>query len=339
MNHSLTHLLKSPIFIVGTPRSGTTLLANILNRHSNLFIGGEFHFFDDIYSKRHILGNPTNPKDFECILNKLMTHYKRFNFNSDQKRIEKIFAKNLIKNRMFHECKSYKDIFSFFMNIQAYEAGKNRWGNQVPRDLFNMSNILKFYADAKIIVCVRDIRDFLLSYKFKWQNTSQKNINRIKSMYHPIVTSFLWKFSIRKIADLRKKLRKKDFAIVRYEDIVNYPEKTIRLICGKIEENFEYSMLNIDSSNSSFDSQEGIFKTSVGRWISGLTSEEAFLAQWVGGRDLTHLGYSKSKIEFNPIKLSAMAISTPIALIKALRSSAALRGPLLPYLKKRLGIY
>ena len=71
MSDNLCKSSKSPIFIVGTLRSGTTLMANILGRHTELFIEGEFHFFDDIYSKRQVLGHPSTPKAFEAIYNKL----------------------------------------------------------------------------------------------------------------------------------------------------------------------------------------------------------------------------------------------------------------------------
>jgi len=330
-------LSVSPVFIVGTPRSGTTLLAGILGRHTNIFIEGEFHFFDDIYSKRKVFGHPSDPKAFEAIYNELLMHYKRFSFFQDQKRVERIFASDTVKKRMQAECKSYKDIYSIFMNMQARDSGKTRWGNQVPRDLFNIHLILSFYPDAKVIMCVRDIRDFLHSYKYKWRKTSPQNIARIKSMYHPIVTSILWKLGVRKISEI-KRSRKNNFIIIRYEDLVNDPELTIRDMCKTIGENFEHDMLDIDSDNSSFGSQKGIFKTSAGRWARGLTGEEAFLAQWIGGKELMAFGYPKEKIALNPIKLAVVIMSTPIALIKTLRASAALRGPLLPFLKKRLGI-
>jgi hypothetical protein len=338
MSEDLNNLSNSPVFIVGTPRSGTTLMASVLGRNSNLFIEGEFHFFDDIYSKKNVFGNPSQPKNFETIYNKLLTHYRRFNFFNDQRRVERIFASISNRDRMQAECKSYKDIFSFFMNIQARESGKTRWGNQVPRDLFNLHTILRFYPDAKIIICIRDIRDFLLSYKYKWRQTSLNNIMRLKTMYHPVVTSLLWKLSIRKIADVTQKINKNNFLIIRYEDLVKDPEQSIRHICKTIDENFEYQMLDIDSENSSFSSPKGIFKTSVGRWKAGLLAEEAVIAQFIGGKDLINSGYTKAHIAFNPRKLMAIISSTPIAFVKALRASTALRGPLLPYLKKRLGI-
>ena len=63
------------------------------------------------------------------------------------------------------------------MNIQMRSQGKSRWGNNVPKDIFNIDKILSFYPDAKILVCIRDPRDFLVSYKHFWQaGSSEDNI-------------------------------------------------------------------------------------------------------------------------------------------------------------------
>ena len=39
---------EKPLFILGVPRSGTTLLRLLLNAHSNIAICGEIHFFDQV---------------------------------------------------------------------------------------------------------------------------------------------------------------------------------------------------------------------------------------------------------------------------------------------------
>ena len=61
----------SPIFVIGAPRSGTTLTANILGRHPNIFMPGETHFFDDIYHRKSKLGNPSDEINREAIIKRL----------------------------------------------------------------------------------------------------------------------------------------------------------------------------------------------------------------------------------------------------------------------------
>jgi hypothetical protein len=50
-------MTSAPIFIVGTPRSGTTLMARILGNHSILYRPGETHFMQDIYARRATIGD------------------------------------------------------------------------------------------------------------------------------------------------------------------------------------------------------------------------------------------------------------------------------------------
>src|SRR5216684_341407 len=49
-----------PIFIVGSPRSGTTLLRNMLNRHPRIAICRETQFNHYIYSRRGAFGDLGN---------------------------------------------------------------------------------------------------------------------------------------------------------------------------------------------------------------------------------------------------------------------------------------
>jgi hypothetical protein len=47
---------KPPVFIVGSPRSGSSLLRHILSRHPALAICGETRFFADIHERRSVFG-------------------------------------------------------------------------------------------------------------------------------------------------------------------------------------------------------------------------------------------------------------------------------------------
>ena len=42
---------ESPVFIVGVPRSGTTLLRLVINRHPRIAIPDETGYFRDVYER------------------------------------------------------------------------------------------------------------------------------------------------------------------------------------------------------------------------------------------------------------------------------------------------
>jgi hypothetical protein len=325
-----------PIFVVGPPRSGTTLMAKILGRHSRIFMPGETHFFDDIYSRRRELGELRNLDSIEKVIARFRTLYARFNEKPDQDRVDRLFREPESVDKL-RACRSYKGFLSCFMEQQMQLSGKVRWGNNVPKDIFHITEIFSFYPDAKIIICVRDVRDFLLSYQNKWTVTSEENVDRLRRLYHPILTSLLWRATIKKIARMEVLGPRENFLLVRYEKLVDDPATVVRDICRFIGEDFEEGMLNVDEQNSSFAvRQNGIYSSSVGRWRRALSNEEVYTAQRITKKYLGDLGYATEKLEINPLKLGYIWATLPVALCKAVRANRAIRGPLVPYLARRI---
>jgi hypothetical protein len=331
--------MDSPIFVMGPPRSGTTLVARILGRHSNIFMPGETHFFDDIYSRRKELGNPQDPMAMEKIITRLATLYARYNEPPDQERVDQILADPAILDDLKASCRTYGDILSLFMQLQVHQAGKKRWGNHVPKDIFHIKDILAFYPDAKFLICIRDVRDFLLSYQYQANKggvTSPENVQRLQRLYHPLVTSFLWKTSVKRIDRAKSLLPERNLMVFRYESLIERPEEIVRNICTFVGEAFEKSMLEVNTHNSSFRTQNsGIFAASVGRWRGKLSPEEAYVAQKVARRALIESGYSIERINVNPGKLTKIVLTFPYAFWRALHANRKNRGPLLSYLIRR----
>jgi Sulfotransferase family len=325
-----------PLFVVGPPRSGTTLTARILGRHSRIFMPGETHFFDDIYSRRRELGELRNSESIQRVITRLRTLYERYNEQLDQKRIEKLLANRDILEKL-RSCGSYEEIFSCFMGVQMQLTGKVRWGNNVPKDIFHFKDIFSFYPNAKFIVCIRDVRDFLISYQNKWQATAVDSVDRIRKLYHPILTSLVWKASARQFVQLKGSMPSTAFKLVRYEDLVENPQKVVRDICDFIGEEFQEDMLNVDAENSSFrEGQVGIFSSSVGRWRRLLSNEEAYIAQQITARELAEFGYSPVVPKINPLKVAYICATLPLSSWRALHANRALRGPLFPYVARRV---
>ena len=329
---------NSPIFIVGTPRSGTTLTARILDKHPHIMMPGENHFFEDIYARRDELGDPSDSKSKANIIERICTIYGRYNQLSDQQRIDKLIADDALISRLAADSRSYKDILDGFMQIQLEkQRGKQRWGNNTPKDLFHIKEILSFYPEAKILMCTRDVRDFLLSYKNRWTVTSEAHKERLKRLYHPILTSMLWKASMKRIPLLERSIPTGNFMIVHYEELVTNTETVVKEICRVIGENYTPQMLEICTNNSSGPvAQDGIFSSSIGKWRSKLAPEDALIAQWINRKELSFLGYKREPLAVKRLTILKLILSFPFAAIRAFRANTNNRGPLLQYLVKRI---
>jgi len=331
-------MMDTPIFVVDAPRSGTTLTARILGRHSRMFMPGETHFFDDIYTRRHDLGNPGEAPAAVAIAARLSTLYERFNEPDDQQRIEALGGEAALRRMVETSCRTYGDVLSRFMQLQMQSHPTQvRWGNNVPKDLFHVRDILTCYPEAKFIVCVRDIRDFLYSYRYQWKKSSPDHAERIKKLYHPIVTSLLWKAAIKQIRVAQELVPLDNLMIMRYEDLTTAPEATVRTLCQFLKESYEDEMLQVETHNSSFGVQErGIFSTSNQRWKQHLAPEDIYIAECIARSEMAQLGYVAAHVRPNPLKLLGTIASFPYTLGRALHANRHLHGPFLPYLQRRL---
>lgn len=328
----------SPVFVIGTPRSGTTLTARMLGNHPRLFMPGETHYFDDVYARRDQLGPPTEPKGAARIAERLITLYGRYNEPMDQARVESLTDRSRLADLISEHCSDYGQVLRLFMELQMRAAEGAIWGNNAPRDIFNIKDIHAFFPDARIIVCVRDPRDFLGSYKGKWRATAQAEVDRLKRLYHPVVTSFLWKSSMKQLPAIERVFAPEQVQVQRYEQLVTSPEESARALCRHVGVEYDPHMLEVEFSNSS-DSQGTaglIFPTSVGSWRKRISEEEAWIAERICSTEMRRLGYASEAAQVSYLRILGYLVSAPYALWQGLQANKYKRGPLLPYLFRRL---
>lgn len=329
---------SAPVFVVGTPRSGTTLTARILGRHPDLFMAGENHFFEDVLARARELGDPAvDPAARDRISGRLLDVYGRYNQVADQERVEAQFRPGSQAWATLRKCASYGEFLRTFMELQAEASGCKRWGNNTPKDIFHCHEILRFFPNAVIIVCVRDIRDFLVSYGLRWTVTSEDHKERLRRLYHPVLTALLWRSTAQQLSKLRDVMPEARLCVVRYEDLVHEPEATVQQICIAAELTFSPNLLAVEADNSSLGhGGAGIFTRSVGSWRDRLPAADAWLAERIAGRNLTALGYERAAPFPGVAALSRAVATFPGAALRALHANRAHRGPLLQYLRRRL---
>lgn len=214
-------------------------------------------------------------------------------------------------------------------------GGERSICDDTPNYLFHLEAIFNLFPKAKAIICYRDPRDFLCSYKYYWQRSTDSK--RMKALYHPILTSMVWRSSLIAAKNGLNKYPSDRITLIKYEDLVKEPKGQVRDLCRFLQIDMSLEMLDVNKNNSSFsDSSAGIFTTSVGRWVQGLDSNEAWWGQRINRNIMAGLGYELSSIHAQVGTLMKDIIFFPVAFLRALYVNRHSRGPTISYLKRRL---
>ncbi len=324
-----------PIFVVGAPRSGTTLVGKILGQHSKIHTPGETHFFEDIWSRRQEMGELKTEAEIAVAAARTMTLFQRYNFPETQKFVDSCLNSTALVQQTLDLEGGYGALYAAFMMTLANCAGKTSVCDDTPKHLFYIPDILQLFPGARFIGCVRDPRDFLFSYRNYWRRSSESD--RIKALYHPIVTSMIWRSSAKSLLKYARQLGPDKMLLVQYENLVQNPEQTIQDMSNFLALGFEPEMMQIESNNSSFEqTSTGIFATSVGRWRTGLPAEDAWWCQTINQNTMADFSLQKDQLAVSKKAVLSSFASTPSAFITALNANKEKRGPLLGYLVRRM---
>jgi hypothetical protein len=324
-----------PIFVVGAARSGTTLTGQILGGHPMVFSPGESHFFEDVWSRRDNLGSLMNSAEIEAATDRVMTLFGRYNFPDSQALVDQNVDRDKLVEQTVALGGGYAALYQVFMQTLAHVNAKQRFCDDTPKHLFHLDAIFDLFPDAKVIACIRDPRDFLSSYKNYWRKSTESD--RVRALYHPIVTSLLWRSSANAIHVASQHYGPEHFTTFQYEQLVTQPLEEVRRLCDFLELEFSAELIDVSSNNSSFaPNTSGIFATSIGRWQTELEPAEVWWAQVIGRTRMKEFGYRLHAVKPSSGQLVGIALRTPFAFLHALRANKHKRGPMLDYLKRRV---
>ena len=135
-----------PVFVVGCPRSGTTLLSVMLDRHSGLAITPETAFYDEIA--------PNLPTADEAATRILLAAWSRLP--------ELGLSVDAVIDRI-GPVATRPNLLPALLALYAHARGKPRCGEKTPQHLRHTASILADFPDAKVICLLRDGRDVALS--------------------------------------------------------------------------------------------------------------------------------------------------------------------------------
>lgn len=279
-------------FIIGPGRSGTTLLMMLLNNHQDLIASPEIKhilFFYEKY-KSCIRFNHEIKTEFINYFIELKTASLNPMFQFDEKKIY-----DIKENLSFADfCVEIHKALHFNKPVKAI-IDKNPFYTQ------HIDKLLDIYPQAKFIFLVRDYRGFIHSH-LNSPHTFQKKRNArfYASSWNVYVSNYL-KLSE---ADKRKIL------LVKMEDFLNSPEKSLQEICSFLQVEFDDKIfdykINIEEHLNSYrDLKENyprLFKKmtdllrpisgeNVCNWKNNLSIGEIKKAEVICGKLGEQIGY------------------------------------------------
>jgi hypothetical protein len=268
--------MLAPIFIVGCPRSGTTLLRDLLRSHPNLTFPPESQFIPRYY---RAYGNP--------------------NSNSDAIRLGKIILNTRsirtweidLKPESFADCRTFQQVLYILFEAWRRRENKARWGDKTPQYVNEIPLLLELFPSAQIIHIIRDGRDVALSaLKVAFEGNLFTAADR-------------WRSSVRAGREAGARLSTDSYLEIRYEDLLERPECVMKLVCDFLNEPFDPAVLRPCQplthglSGAPWITQDlshpklMILKSNALKWQTVLRPAERILFSSVAGDLLEELGY------------------------------------------------
>ncbi len=280
---TIEQIRKLPFFfILGRPRSGTTLLRTLLDVHPNITIPLENSGLIHLHFKyRKVIRWDSNK------LEELFTDFKNLNFienwNLDWKSVETIFNDASHMHLSFHEIIR---VYYYHYQSEFVKEEIGCLGDKSPLNSLYSKELYHLFPGARYIHLVRDYRANLASM-------SKHDV------FSPSSTAILmqWLKSVNQINTLALAYPQQ-FLLLRYEDLVSNPEYSYKKICTFLNVKYIPKILDPDYRknavnniyNSTFldqwqpDLSGKISTSNIEKWRSELDAGAVRKADYIAGK-------------------------------------------------------
>jgi hypothetical protein len=239
---------------------------------------------------------------------KIRETWDKFDFRSKVNHDQKIIS--LFQKIQPHLNTSDKfEIFDFVLDCLCEEHNCERWVEKTPSNIFNTKKIRELYPQAKFIAITRNPLAVYASWKKKDENKNIISVIRNWINIHKVIKDSLKNEVLRRnppnkdIKDplpeprfflglgskkrqsrifqwILKSLENSDFILlIKYEDLINNPEATVKKICAYINEPFDTSLLDVEVLNTQAQTrgQKGFKQDSLDSWEEELNYLEKLI--------------------------------------------------------------
>jgi Sulfotransferase family len=296
---------ESPIFIIGTERSGSNVLRLILNAHSRIAVPHPPHLMRYLAPLPAAHGDLATERDRRRLARDALTLLRRHIYPWEYPIDEDLVVAEAGP--------SLFGVVSAIYEQYRRAAGKARWGCKSTFMVDHVATVLAEYPRARFVWLVRDPRDVAASAR-----------RSVFGHGHPYLTARLWAAQQDRARSAAARWGPAVVHPLRYEDLVGRLDDEVARLCAFLGEPVEERMLrHADTpaaqrlaglSASWRQVSQPVSARSVGRYREALTPPERALVEQVAGAQMTDLGY--------PVEPGSPPVQPPPALLLHARNAA-----------------
>lgn len=273
---------KTPFFLVGCGRSGTTLLQALIDSHPHIAIPPESHVYIRFGRIAGTYGNLSESRNRRRLVSALLNDYfiRQWDLDVTAEDVERRIRKP-----------SFIGIVEALFELYTEQQGATRWGDKTPGHIRHLREIRRDFPGAPLIHLVRDGRDVAEAMR--------------RMIFYPVTAlgaAKVWRHDVRHWRAFCDAEGGHGTLVVRYEDLVTSPEDVVGGIFRFLDEPYvdTVSTYAQSSLSQSLDAQgpwhaslrKGISAAKVGAYRRAFTPREIEILESVQGADLRAYGYA-----------------------------------------------
>jgi hypothetical protein len=284
-------LSPSPfVFIVGCPRSGTTLLQRVVNAHPQIAIPPETQWVPRFWEKRVGL----SPEGWVTprLIDRLVEHRTFPQLGVSRQQLEGLLRQGPV---------SYADFVRGIYDLYGKAQGKPLVGDKTPGYVRKTRLLHGLWPEAKFVHLIRDGRDVCLS-ALGWK----KKAARMVSLYPtwdeaPVTTAALWwEWHLGRGRQRGQALGPGLYYELRYEALVARPEEECTKLCAFLGLPYDAAMLRFHEGRTraepGLSAKDAWLPITPGLrdWRSQMSAEDVERFEAAAGDLLDELGYPRA---------------------------------------------
>ncbi len=285
--------MSSPyVFIVGCPRSGTTLVQRMVNAHPQVAITPESHWIPRLYEKPWALTpeGQIRPK----LIRRLAAHPKFARLRIGLQDLQTLAGNG--------QPLTYSRLVTEIFDLYGKAQGKPLVGDKTPDYVRRIGVLHQLWPEARFVHTIRDGRDVCLSM-MEWPKVHPKPGDFATWKDDPVSTvAWWWEFNVRLGRDAGRLLGPGRYYELRYEALAVCPRKECEALCAFLGLPFDAAMLRFHEDRTSPD--PGLEAKRVGLpvtpglrdWPSQMPAESLERFEAVAGQLLDALGYPRAVV-------------------------------------------